>query len=848
VPVPLTKGGTPNKNWEKAVPRVIEAASEGRWDDMLGETMIAAVVEGREYSRAAAPDDMNDALAPLIGQARQHLVDRLRVRIGIWRSLLGSLADAYDDQQRAAGHYGFGDIADRLARADVLSPEGMESLAWRLDATIQSIALDEFQDTSVEQARVLSPLLNEMFAGDGAYDTPRHMLVVADPKQSIYGWRGGTPMLIEWLKQEGGDALECETIAKSWRSSPVIMDFVNACFEGLDTNAAMQGEHARRALAPKVLATACGLIESCPANPVDAALSRWQFTPHVSAGPLAALAGQVCAYVAEEADAAGIAATIVSRRMKHACTIGILCPTNTNVAKVADALRAIDIPVSQEGSGKVDDIVAAARLLDVLRVGEHPGHMAAAYRVSHSPLGECLGLPPLETVPDRCAAVATVSSKIRKAIVDLGLPEMLAELIDGVSSRVDQREYLALCRIVTIAASWESSHPRRLSDFVTHVEQTGLGEASSARVRVMTMHASKGLEFDEVLLPWLDAKMVNEQSPACRGWSADPLGAITAIAPTVTTAERVHTPVLRAFHEQAFAGDLADRLSLLYVAITRARCGLHLIFRPIKEKKGAVDDMLSPATFLRAAIPDIAAALDGQAATLPTPIWRSDGSSESDARLPSDQLAATAAAEPVRLRPSGTPKRVTPSSHDAPSLRTRCRLVSSDARRDGVILHELFRRVRWLEDARPDDASIEHAFDEAAIQLGQPVPADLRNRLRQRFESALDGDLGQALRRDAHANWKAASLTVLPEHPVLVRLSDGVLQGRIDRLVLGHDDTGTVTNAAILDYKSGHISTEDDRAEAEAHYAGQLKRYAQGVAAVWGIDMEAIQTRLLFVG
>ena len=846
IPVPMTQAGTPNKNWMKAHDRILVAARDGRWSDILTDTLVAAAVEGKKFSRVAVPDDMSAAMAPLISHACQQLVDRLRTRIHIWRSLLASLAEAYSVQQRAAGQYSFGDIADRLARADVLSPEGMESLAWRLDARIRDLALDEFQDTSVEQARVLSPLLNEMFAGDGSYDTPRHMLVVADRKQSIYGWRGGTPMLIDWLKQDGGDELVSETIAESWRSSPVIMNFVNTCFGGIGTNPALVGERDRRLPTPPALAAACGLVETGPPNAVDAAIARWEFTPHVSAPPLASMPGRACAYVAVEDEAAELAATIVGRRLRFASTIGVLCPSNANVAAVADALRAAGIAVSQEGSGKVDDIVAAARLLDVLRLGEHPGHTAAAFRVSHSPFGKAINLAPLELLPDRVATMASVSATMRRLIIDRGLPEMLAELVDAIASQVDDREYAALRRIVTIAAAWDSAHPRRLTDFVAHVEQTGLGEASTANVRVMTMHASKGLEFDEVVLPWIDAKMVKEVSPVCRGWSVDPLGAIRAIAPMVTKEERLHTPIMRAFHEQAFAGDLADRLSLLYVAITRARSGLHLLFRPFKKKNSGVGDSLSPATFLRAAIPEIEASLEGKDTTLPVHIWKSADSSD-DAPESAHVIPTQPVANLVQLRPSVVGSLVTPSSHDAMPLRDQCRMVPSDARRDGVILHELFRAVGWIEDGVPGDAVIDHAFDEAAIQLARPVPDDLRQTLRKRFEKALAGNVSIALRRDAHAAWNATSLDVLPEHPMLVRLDDGMLRGRIDRLVLGRDASGVVTNAAIIDFKTGHADSKSERQTATEWYQPQLDRYAEGVAAIYQLPLEAIESGLLFV-
>ena len=139
---------------------------------------------------------------------------------------------------------------------------------------------------------------------------------------------------------------------------------------------------------------------------------------------------------------------------------------------------------------------------------------------------------------------------------------------------------------------------------------------------------------------------------------------------------------------------------------------------------------------------------------------------------------------------------------------------------------------------------MERAFAEAAIQLGRPVTDAQQSQLRERFDQALDGPVGQALCRAAHASWGDLTLDVLPEHPLLATLEDGVIRGRIDRLVLGRDAKGHVVKASILDYKSGGVS---DPEALEAIYGDQMHRYAQGVAAAWGLSVEDIDTQLIHV-
>jgi RecB family exonuclease len=74
-----------------------------------------------------------------------------------------------------------------------------------------------------------------------------------------------------------------------------------------------------------------------------------------------------------------------------------------------------------------------------------------------------------------------------------------------------------------------------------------------------------------------------------------------------------------------------------------------------------------------------------------------------------------------------------------------------------------------------------------------------------------------------------------------------MLRGRIDRLVLGRDGSGAVIRAAILDFKTGHADSKSERQTATEWYQPQLDRYAEGVAAIYQLPLEAIESRLLFV-
>ncbi len=94
------------------------------------------------------------------------------------------------------------------------------------------ILIDEFQDTSLMQFAILKPIIEEVCSGAGSKDYGG-LIVVGDEKQSIFGWRGGERELLLKLKElfpSIRDSIQKETLKKSYRTSPTLMDFINAIF------------------------------------------------------------------------------------------------------------------------------------------------------------------------------------------------------------------------------------------------------------------------------------------------------------------------------------------------------------------------------------------------------------------------------------------------------------------------------------------------------------------------------------------------------------------------------------------------------------------------------------------
>jgi len=103
-------------------------------------------------------------------------------------------------------------------------------LYFRLDSTYQHILIDEFQDTSILQYKILKPLIDEILSGDRTKF--KTFFYVGDPKQSIYRFRGGKRELFDFVLKTN-PIIKLEHLNINYRSCKNIIDFVNNIFLNL---------------------------------------------------------------------------------------------------------------------------------------------------------------------------------------------------------------------------------------------------------------------------------------------------------------------------------------------------------------------------------------------------------------------------------------------------------------------------------------------------------------------------------------------------------------------------------------------------------------------------------------
>ncbi|EJB22282.1 ATP-dependent DNA helicase [Helicobacter pylori CPY6311] len=102
-----------------------------------------------------------------------------------------------------------------------------EFFYFRLDSKIAHILIDEFQDTSLNDYKILAPFIDEIKAGIGQAKWHRSVFFVGDVKQSIYGFRGSFSSLFESVSKD----FYHDNLEFNHRSSPLIIDYVNTIFK-----------------------------------------------------------------------------------------------------------------------------------------------------------------------------------------------------------------------------------------------------------------------------------------------------------------------------------------------------------------------------------------------------------------------------------------------------------------------------------------------------------------------------------------------------------------------------------------------------------------------------------------
>jgi len=871
-PLATTKTGSPDSRWVKGRSTLLSAVTRGDWRTVPEVGFASKIAAGAAYYNTSPDPELVRCVRRLMHHSLAIETKLIKQRISGCVELAHGFNEHAAAIRHAEGRYSFTEIGSTIARAHRLhgaGGDGLDEMRYRLDCAIRDLAIDECQDTSPDQYSVLVPFMDEIFASE----SERRFIMVGDPKQSIYGWRGGTPALIGQIRDQHAGGLDADVLlAVSQRSHPAVMALVNAVFgpSATLTLADRLQSIDRAAIDPALhhaALHAAGInAPSAVANfPIDRVVADWIFVPHESAARLKDKPSTISAWgtLAEESwSAAAARVAVAASQQRPQDTIAILVNTNKQIGEMVQALRQLGVGSSDEGRGSLMDSMVVAVLMALLRVAEQPLDQAALLMVTQAPVRTALD--GIVTVPEYGSPFACerLGATIRQALHEHGLGPWLEHVAQALAPLSSARDRVRVKQVLALAATAPADMASRPERFVRLVHSTGSRTVSGDRIRVMTVHASKGLEFDEVVLPALNDAL-DEVKATNGAWASindGPGGAPLAIGPVVRKDLAERSPLLAAINTEARVVELFDGLSALYVALTRAKSGVHFI---CTEPTKSDEPKLTPLWLLRVSIDGFGDAYRGAfpvGGDRTKPFW---GNGTTSAQVAAALVAAAGGAsgrQPDGGQQEGatattrTIPTVThgPSDPAAQAVRVVLPEAGSDplAMRRGTIVHALLRQVTWSDEAADptrapglDDTAIARAHELVQAELRSPVPATELAAAVALARRALTGPVGTALAKPkGPEQWSVHG--ELPFQRLRRGREGGRLGGRMDRVVLGTDGS-RITHAQVLDFKTGSIGQSKE--QVLEHYQDQMSDYRAAMAELTGLPQASIMVSLLMI-
>jgi ATP-dependent helicase/nuclease subunit A len=785
-------------------PMLLTSWNAGRQQDWGGAAPIGLV---RDTAREVCVS-LNETLAALRAEALAGLLPFI-VRF--------VLED--EDGRGREGKLVFHDLVLRVRHLLRGDRNARIALRSRLDALL----IDEFQDTDPLQVEIALAFATNPETGQ--IDKGR-LFLVGDPKQSIYRFRRADMAVYartRALMEEAG--ARAEQLSLNRRSRAEVIEWVNQIFDrviGAGDRPELQPPyeaihpHRAEALAGPGVAHIGGLIPG-------------QFAREVRRQEATAIAAH-CRGAVEEGW------QVLERRQEGDFVrnaryrdIAVLIPTRTALQTLERALADAAIPYRVEGGSLIYATQEVREIVNCLAAIEDPADEVAVVAALRSPAYACSDVeiaghklaggsfsylhPRLDERMGRVADAlrnlrafhdgrhaGSLASLVERFIADRGLVQI------GVLDQGGRNSFRRARFIVEQARVFEATRPESLRAFVQWMERRASGalrdhEGASLdddedAVRILTIHAAKGLEFPIVFLAGLCVGPSNETPVLAVDRSTDEIA--VAIGTKGGNRQFLLGPADRLVQAEK-DHDAAERRRLLYVAATRARDHLVVSLFHNERARGTYAHTL------------IDAGITGLCAPLPErePVVRDEGS-------PLEGLV---------VGPS-----VAPEDFD----KVRLELVATGTRRKYTSATALVAggRARGAEQDKEErrDETEPWARGRAATRLGRAVHAALQGVAWEAEQEAIEAiaraqavaeaipdqadEVAQLVRRglaSQAAHRARAAKRALREVPFATRHEDVVVEGFVDLVI--ESDAGL----EVVDWKTDRIPS--------SAVAGRLREY-----------------------
>lgn len=726
----LTVKGEIRKKVDKRQGFVAKADYTRQFQALLGE------LGGDDTLRQAAVELMHIPLPPLPAEVQDLRLAWLRVL----RRLVAHLRVVFAEQQQTD----FPELALAALQAVRPGPEEVGEALLRSDARLRHLLVDEMQDTSAVQLRLIEALTAEWRVGDG-----RSLFLVGDPQQSIYAFRNAQVRLFLdlWHRgQLGALALKRLRLSANFRSEPAVVDWFNKAFSTVfDT----RPDVARGAVA-------FSASQAMRARGADSGVRVMAFH--------------------QQADEAQTIAAQAAELARSEQSVAVLARSRSRLEPIVRALRARGLTPSCQD---LDPLAALPEVRDVIALARalwHPqDHLSWAVLLRAPFVGLSwkqmvdlsLGRQQLDwrqrieqalgetdrLDQDARQRLSRLMQALRASESDAQLCAVLADQCEAVWRALDGPLACSLAALEDVEQALlclrEETRGGSIRDLGGLQRRLARLYAAprAGQVQLMTVHKAKGLEFDHVFIAAANAKSRSGDRPAIEllelaqgrlllpkpdeAWSRD--------HPAVASYEFVHDL------SKAAANNEVRRL--LYVAVTRARCSAAISL--VTSLDDASEPQFESGSFAHALASLIKAPVIQALQTAPEPKIAMPGEQPPSApRLP---LGATLPRDEGLYRPRQT-------RLFRPSESVLLVQEEPEPRRDegdlyaqlvGTLYHEAMQRIseegmtRWADAGRSRRAAMAAGLRRRAMP--EPLVMPAVDRVLQLLERTLARDTGRWL-------------------------------------------------------------------------------------------------------
>ncbi len=550
-------------------------------------------------TQAKAPglmDDLHDLMCRVEGARERRLTLASARQTQALHRFARAFLRRYEAEKQLRGWLDFDDLINR-ARALLNDPRVAAWVLFRLDGGIDHILVDEAQDTSPAQWNVIERLAQEFTSGEGARaDTLRTIFVVGDKKQSIYSFQGADPREFDRMRTEfearlgtTNRPLQSQMLEYSFRSSHAILSLVDQTFEGRESAGFVAEQHHRA-----FFEAMPGRVDLWPVvEKADTPESKDWNDPIDLVGPddpVSILAGRIAGEIEEMIATARIPAEkslngAFPMRPVHAGDFLILVQRRSPLFHaIIRECKARGLPIAGADRLRIGGELAVRDIAALLRFLATPEDDLSLATALKSPL---FGWSEQQLFTLAHGRNGYLWEALRAAAVEH--PQTLAvlddlrrqtdflrpyDLIERILTRHDGRRKLlarlgqeaedGIDALLAQALGYERGTVPSLTGFLVWLDTDDIEikrqmEGAGRQIRVMTVHAAKGLEAPIVILPDTGQRRLEVRDQLVTGQ-------------TVFWKPRADEmpPLVQEILAQRLEREREERNRLLYVAMTRA--------------------------------------------------------------------------------------------------------------------------------------------------------------------------------------------------------------------------------------------------------------------------------------